>query len=95
MHHMFVPYHANELDELQPNGDNDSIPMVLHWAQHLVVVPEQVLDEASLIFIAQGQPSCRTAGVASVRWDREQATAPSDWGGREENALNSKLLAVG
>lgn len=95
MHHVFVLYHANKLNELQPDSDNNSIPMVLHWAQNLVVVLEQVLNEASLVFIAQGQPSCGTAGVASESWDREQATAPSDWGGHEENTLNSKLLAAG
>lgn len=77
MHHMVISYHTNKLNELQPDGDDDGVPMVLHWAHHLVVVPEQVLNKASLIFIAQGQPSCRRAGVASVRWDRGQATASS------------------
>jgi len=77
MHHTFTPYHVNKLNELQPDSDNDGVPMVLHWAHHLVVVLEQVLDEASLVFVAQGQPSCRTAGVASARCDRERATAPA------------------
>lgn len=95
MYHAFIPYHANKLNELQPDGDDNGIPMVLHWAHHLVVVPEQVLDEASLVFIAQGQASCRTAGVASVRWDREQATAPAVWGGHEGSTVNSKPLAMG
>lgn len=53
------PYHADELDELQPHGDDDGVPMVLHGPHHLVVVTEQVLHQAGLILIAQGQPSCR------------------------------------
>lgn len=62
---MPTPYHINKLDELQPNRDDNSIPVVLHRPHDLVVVPEQVLDEARLVLVAQGQPGCEGQGGVS------------------------------
>lgn len=51
-------YHIDELNELQPDSDDDDIAVILHRAHHLVVVPEQVFDQARLVLIAQGRPGC-------------------------------------
>lgn len=51
-------YHIDELNELQPDGDDDGIAVILHGAHHLAVVPEQVIDQARLVLVAQGRPGC-------------------------------------
>lgn len=47
-------YHIDELNELQSDGDDDGIAVILHGAHHLAVVPEQVIDQARLVLVTQG-----------------------------------------